>query len=61
MGATADIEDLSRAEVDMTNLEKKYPEAYETFKLFFTNHKGIGYKNIMKMMLYGKTPEELKE
>ena len=61
MAAVAPIEDLSRAEVDMTNLEKKYPEAYEAFKLFFTNHKGIGYKNIMKMMLYGKTPESLKE
>lgn len=61
MGAVAPAKDLVKALEDLIKLEKKHPEAYEDFKLFFTNHKGIGYKNIMKMMLYDKTPESLKE
>ena len=61
MGAVAPLEDLESAKDDLGRLEKLYPEAYEAFKLFFTNHKMIGYKNIMKMMLYDKTPEDLKE
>ena len=61
MAVVAPIENLKKAKEDLDKLQSKHPEAYKEFKLFLTNHKLIGYKNIMKMMLYGVTPEELKE
>ena len=60
MAAFASIEDLQACKDDLEKLKEKHPKEYEEFQLFFTNHKMIGYKNIMKMMLYDKTPEDLK-
>jgi hypothetical protein len=61
MAAVADIEDLRIAKDGLDDLQKRFPDAYAAFVEYFNRHKMIGYKNIMKMMLYGKSPESLKE
>ncbi len=61
MAAVAELEDLQAAKKHLDSLEEKYSEVYAAFVDFFNRHKHIGYKNIMKMMLYNKTPESLKE
>ena len=60
MGAVSSIEDLEAVEAGLEDLAEKFPEAYPVFVTFFKRHRMIGYKNIMKMMLYDKSPLEVK-
>ncbi len=61
MAAVAELEDLKAAKKGLDKLAHDSPNEYVAFVDFFNRHKHIGYKNIMKMMLYNKTPEGLKE
>jgi hypothetical protein len=60
MPAAADLEDLERVENELKSLEMKHPDAYEDFVDLFRRNRGIGYKNICKMLIGDATARELK-
>lgn len=61
MGAAASLEELQQVENELESLKMKYPEAYEDFAELFQQNRGVGYKNICKMLMGEKTAKELKE
>ena len=60
MAAVAPIEELKACKDELERFKKDSPTAYEWMQSLFDTHRKVGYKNIVKM-IYGKTPEELKE
>lgn len=60
MTAAAPLEELERAHEELQALEMKYPDAYEEFSEFFNDNRGLGYKNLIRMLMKEQTPRELK-
>lgn len=60
MPAAASLEDLERADEELQALKMKYPEAYEEFSEFFDSNRGLGYKNLIRLLMEEQTPRELK-
>lgn len=60
MAALAPIEDLEKVKKELDAFKEKYPEAYGEIGALFSVNRRVGYKNIVRM-IYGETPEELKQ
>lgn len=60
MPAYASLEELTKVNQNLQELEQKYPEAYVEFSKLFKSNKKIGYKNICKLLMKETTPQELK-
>jgi hypothetical protein len=60
MPAIATLEELKAIEEGLRKLREEHPDAYERFSRFFRDNRGIGYKNIIKIMIGEATPEKLK-
>jgi len=60
MPAIASLEELKAIDATLKKLKEEYPEAYEKFSRFFKDNRGIGYKNIIKLLIGETTPEKLK-
>lgn len=58
--ASATLEELQRIQHVLESLKMKNPEAYEDFSELFRKNRNIGYKNIVKMLIGEKDPEQLK-
>lgn len=57
---TVPLEELRRANRELEELETEYPDAYREFAEFFDQNRGVGYKNLARMLMNEQTPEELK-
>lgn len=60
MGAVASLEELRQVQNELESLRMKDEEMYQDFVELFRRNRSVGYKNICKMLLDEKTPEELK-
>ena len=60
MAAIAPLEELQRIQNELESLKMKNSEAYEDFSKLFKKNRNIGYKNIVKMLIGEKDPEQLK-
>lgn len=60
MPAFASLEELTKVQQQLTELEEQHPEAYKAFAALFKANRKIGYKNICKMLMGEATPQELK-
>jgi hypothetical protein len=60
MNAIASLEDLEKVQNELEALEMKNPEIYEDFVTLFKKNRGVGYKNIAKMLIGEADPRKLK-
>ncbi len=60
MPALASLEDLKKVLASLEELKQAHPEAYDAFAAVLKKHRGVGYKNICKLLLGESTPEKLK-
>ena len=60
MPANAPLEELQRIQNELESLKMKNPESYKDFSELFKKNRNIGYKNIIKMLIGEKDPEQLK-
>jgi hypothetical protein len=60
MPAMASLEDLRQAARELESLKAGYPEAYAELVRLFARNRGLGYKNICKLMMGEATAEKLK-
>jgi hypothetical protein len=60
MPAIATLEELKAVQSRLAAIREEYPEAYEKVSRLFRENRGIGYKNIIKLMTGEATPEKLK-
>jgi hypothetical protein len=60
MPAVVPLEELKRIQEELEALKLKHPEAYQDFVRLFNKSRGVGYKNIAKLLMEEKIPEELK-
>lgn len=60
MPTEADLEDLERAANELEAIDMKYPDAFEEFSEFFQRNRGLGYKNLSRLLMGEQTPRELK-
>jgi hypothetical protein len=61
MKATASLEDLEKVQNELEALEMKNPEIYEDFVTLFKRNRGVGYKNIAKMLIGEADPKKLTD
>lgn len=60
MSAVASLEDLQQVKNELESLKMKDEEIYQDFVELFKRNRSVGYKNISKMLMEEKSPEELK-
>jgi hypothetical protein len=60
MPAIASLEDLNAVNEELAALRDKHPAAYAELASLFRRHRGVGYRNICKLLLEEASPEELK-
>jgi hypothetical protein len=60
MPAIASLEDLKAVSSALAALREKHPAAYADLASLVRRHRGVGYRNICKLLLEEATPEELK-
>ena len=60
MPAVASLEQLREVAAEMEGLRIQFPDAYEALVSAYKRHRGVGYKNVAKIMMGEATPEKLK-
>jgi hypothetical protein len=60
MPAVAPLEALEKVQNELEALKMKNPEIYEDFVRLFKKNRGVGYKNIAKMLIGEADPRKLK-
>lgn len=60
MPAVASLEQLTAVNEELTALKQRHPEAYAEVAALLRRHRGVGYKNVCKLLLGEATPEKLK-
>jgi len=60
MPAVASLEELNAVNEDLAALKGRHPEAYGEVADLLRRHRGVGYKNVCKLLLGEATPEKLK-
>lgn len=61
MSARCSLEALQQVDDELEALEMKDPEVYEDFKALFKRNRMVGYKNIAKLLMDERTPQELND
>ena len=56
----ATLEELKAVEAKIEELRKRHPEALKAVAELLKRNRGVGYKNICKMVTGEATPEKLK-
>jgi len=60
MPAIASLEELTAVQAALAKLEAAHPQAYAEAAELFRRFRGIGYRNIARLLLKEATPEKLK-
>ena len=60
MPSSVPLDDLEHAKHELEALQMKYPDAYQEFADFFRENRGLGYKNLIRMLMDEQTPKEIK-
>ena len=60
MPATASLEELRAVERELQDLKARRSEAFEEVAALLRRHRGVGYRNICRLLLGEATPEKLK-
>jgi hypothetical protein len=60
MPAIASLEELNRVERQLDDLKNRHPEAYGDLVTLLQAFRGIGYRNICRLVLGETTPRRLK-